>query len=288
MKQKRLYLYIFFCCTLCAIVFCAWYLSKSKHDTNTLSVFFLDVGQGDAIFIQAPNGNQLLVDGGPGNAVLPVLSRVMPWGDTSIDTILATHADADHIGGLAQVIERYHVGHFIENGVGSKTRTYARLQETVDKNNLTHTIARRGMHFVLDPQKNIYFEVLAPGDELSSYKDTNDGSIVGRLVYGNTSFMLTGDGTLTTESAIMKSYPSEKIASTVLKLGHHGSHTSSGESWLRVVAPSVAVVSAGAHNRYGHPHQNVIERVRSFGIPILYTGTQGTIEMYTDGASVSY
>lgn len=249
-------------------------------------VAFLDIGQGDSIYIEAPNGRQLLIDGGPDDAVLARLSQVMPFGDQSIDMVLATHADADHIGGLASVIRDYHVPRIIENGASSKTKVFENLENTITQHNVEKIIARRGMHIVLDEKKNIYFDILFPDRDVSGFKETNDGSIVGKLVYGNESFMLTGDATKYTENLIMHNESREVLHSQVLKLGHHGSHTSSSELWLEDVHPDISIISAGLHNRYGHPHKETLNALSVLHIPYLATYQKGTIIFKTDGVKL--
>lgn len=288
MKNFRKYLpYILLSVTIVLLITIFYVISVRRHaESNLLTVAFLDVGQGDSIYIEAPNGRQMLIDGGPDDAVLARLSQVMPFGDRSIDMVLATHADADHIGGLASVIRDYHVPRIIENGAASKTRVFENLENTITENNVEKIIARRGMHIVLDEKKNIYFDVLFPDRDVSGFKETNDGSIVGKLVYGNESFMLTGDATKYTENLIMHNESREVLHSQVLKLGHHGSHTSSSELWLENVHPDISIISAGLHNRYGHPHKETLDALSTLHIPYLATYQKGTIIFKTDGVKL--
>ncbi len=251
-----------------------------------LTVAFLDVGQGDAIYIEAPNGRQMLIDAGRGNEILSVLGDVMPFGDRSIDVVLATHTDADHIGGLPAVFENYDIGEIIENGGTSKTKIFQALKDVIKDEGIESIIARRGMHVVLDEEKNISFDILFPDRDVKGM-ESNDGSIVGKLSYGAHSFMLTGDATTYTEMLILRNEKTETLHSTILKLGHHGSHTSSSEAWLRAVLPDEAIISAGKNNRYGHPHQDVLARMRSLAIPYLATYDEGTIIFETDGIHMS-
>lgn len=289
MERKRHYFIYIFITVIVIIGVGVWYFTLRYDATSPyLKVAFLDVGQGDSIYIEAPNGTQMLIDGGPDDAVLARLGEVMPWGDSSLDVVLATHSDADHISGLPSVIEQYHVPMIIENGASSKTKIFNRLEDTVVKNNVKKIIARRGMHIMLDPERNIYFDVLFPDRDVSGFKETNDGSIVGKLVYGTESFMLTGDATTYTENLIMQNESSDTLHSTILKLGHHGSHTSSGILWLEKVHPETAIISAGLHNRYGHPHKDILDRLAELHIPYLSTYDKGTIMLKTDGVILSY
>lgn len=287
MKNFRKYLpYIIFFITIILLIGILYILYSRSHHSNLLTVSFLDIGQGDSIYIEAPNGKQMLIDGGPNDSVLAQLAKVMPWGDRSIDVVLATHADADHIGGLASVIKQYNVSKVIENGATSKTRTFENLENIILENKVEKIIARRGMHIILDAQKNIYFDILFPDRDVSKFTESNDGSIVGKLIYGNESFMLTGDATKFTENLIMHNENLEMLHSQVLKLGHHGSHTSSSQLWLEKVNPGIAIISAGKNNRYGHPHKETLDSLSNLNIPYLTTYQKGTIIFKTDGVKI--
>ncbi len=286
MERLRKYLPYILIAFICILAICIWYTIYTREQNRYLKVAFLDVGQGDSIYIEAPNGTQMLIDGGPDDTVLPRLSRVMPWGDRSIDVILATHPDADHIGGLASVLERYRVPRIIVNGGEVQTKIFDRLENAIEKNNIETITARRGMHILLDKEKNIYFDILFPDRDVSGWKETNDGSIVGKLVYGDESFMFTGDATFYTENLIMQNENPDTLEADVLKLGHHGSHTSSSLLWLEKVHPEIAIISAGKNNRYGHPHQDVLDRLLQLRIPYLTTYEHNTVLLKTDGIKI--
>lgn len=260
-----------------------WYLVFNKKiETDYLTVAFLDVGQGDAIYIEAPNGKQMLVDAGPSGVVLQRLAEVMPYGDRSIDIVLATHSDMDHIGGFPFVFNNYKVSDIIENGVVVNTDIYKNLDKEISKNKVREIIARRGMRIILDKKRNIYFDILFPDQDVSDF-EFNDGSIVGRLVYGAESFMLTGDATTYTENLIKWNEVANSLKSQVLKLGHHGSKTSSSFLWLEEVDPNLVIISAGKYNKYGHPHQEILDRLKKLNIPYLATYEKGNIIFKTDG-----
>lgn len=278
--QKRT---IFYIILVCFVLYFAVYFSSQAvtQSKGLLRVVFLDIGQGDAIYIEAPNGNQMLIDGGKtGNTLISKLKEVLPAGDTSIDTIIATHPDADHIGGLSSVIKEYTVGTFIEPGITSSTKVYQSLLTSVADSVLPHMYARTGTEIVIDKEDVVLFTVLSP-DEIRTAKDTNTASIVGLLSYGEKTFLLTGDAPIEVESKIIKS--GKNIHATILKLGHHGSRTSSSEAFLRAVQPDEVVISAGCNNTYGHPHKEVIDRLALLHIPSVATCTSGTIEYDTDG-----
>lgn len=265
---------------ICAMVFLIAHVPSS-----ILKVAFLDVGQGDSIYIEAPNGATMLVDGGRDDRVLGKLAKVMPYGKKRIDAVIATHPDADHVGGLIPVMDNFQVGAMVYSGKSSNTKTYHDIETRMTK--IPHVLARTGMQIVLDQAHGVYFDILYPDHDVSGVKETNDASIVGQLVYGNERFMLTGDAPLDIEYHLMETVPKSKLQSTVLKLGHHGSRTSSSEAWLETIHPEYAIVSAGKNNRYGHPHKEVIDRLHTLMIPVLSTITLGTIVMTTDGQTLS-
>ncbi len=252
-------------------------------DTNDgiLTVAFLYIGQGDAIYIEAPNGNQILLDGGPNKSVLAELGRVMPRYDTSLDMIIASHPDKDHIGGLPAVLGRYTVLSVVEPGVDHDTAVYQEFERLITEKEIPKILARRGMRFVLDGEAGVFLDILLPDGDVTGW-ETNDASILARLSYGEESLMLTGDLPQGRERYAV-SLGSAVLRSTVLKLGHHGSRTSSSPEFLRAVAPEYAVISAGADNQYGHPHKEVTDLMEKLGIPVFSTIDKGTIIFETDG-----
>ncbi|MBI2618095.1 MBL fold metallo-hydrolase [Candidatus Kaiserbacteria bacterium] len=260
-----------------------WSAVFAESRSGLLTVAFLDVGQGDAIFIESPNGNQMLIDGGPNGAVLRELSKIMPFHDRFIDVILATHPDKDHIAGLIDVIERYEVGKYLEPGVLNDTGVYQTLLNAVSEKEIPVTYARRGMHIVLD--EGVRADILFPDRDVTNV-ETNSGSIVLRVVYGETEFMLTGDAPQSIERYLM-SLDGNDLQSDVLKAGHHGSRTSSDESFISSVHPDIAVISAGKDNSYGHPHKEVLEILSKAGIKIFNTAEEGTIIFTSDGVAIT-
>ncbi|MEK7585755.1 MAG: MBL fold metallo-hydrolase [Patescibacteria group bacterium] len=288
MKNLRRYLpHILFTIIVISAFGICYLLYSQDHRGNVLKVAFLDIGQGDAIYIEAPNGKQMLIDAGSGSIILQKLAQVMPFGDRSIDMIVVTNPDKDHIGGFIDVLENFKVLRVLEAGTKKNTLIYKSFEDEVANQKIEKGIALRGMKILLDKEHNIYFEVLFPDRDVSTWSP-NDGSIVGKLVYGSESFMLMGDATKYTELLITQNENPETLHSQVLKLGHHGSHTSSSEFWLEAVDPDVAIISAGKNNSYGHPHQDILGRLQSFHIPYLGTYEKGTIIFKTDGTKLSY
>ncbi len=288
MKYLKTYLAHILIFSLFIIASSLWYkLSLGDSNGSYMKVVFLDVGQGDAVYIEAPNGKQVLIDGGPNASLISSLSGVMPFADRSIDMIIATHPDMDHIGGFPVLLDNYKVSNIIENGGTSTSEVYAELEEKILKNNVNKIIAKRGMHIVLDDKKNIYLDILFP-DRDAKDLESNDGSIVGKLVYGENSFLFTGDASLYTENQIEWNEKDTTLDSDVLKLGHHGAKTSSSLLWLEKVTPEVAIISAGKNNKYGHPSEEVIDRLDTLKIPYLNTANIGNIIFKSDGKKLIY
>lgn len=247
-------------------------------------VSMLNIGQGDSFLIQAANGAQLLIDGGRDSKVLTELARVMPRGDRSIDVMIATHPDADHIGGLPLVLQRYHVGLFLTSQVYTDTKTFTSLYKELLDKKVPSYFVRKGMMLTLDAtatDPRAVFSILFPDRDTSTW-ETNSASVVGRLQIGERSALFTGDSPIAIEHYLTQTDPKD-IDVDILKLGHHGSKTSSSEEYLRATTPSLALISAGVNNRYGHPHQEVLDRLRALGIPWVSTQDVGTYTLTTDG-----
>jgi len=288
MKYSRKYLPYIPLIFLIILTIGIWFFAfKTSGQTDYLKVVFLDVGQGDAIYIEAPNGKQVLIDGGPDAKLLSSLAEVMPFADRSIDMLIATHPDMDHIGGFPLLIDNYKITSIIENGTTSTSQISSGLEEKILKNKINKIIARRGMHIILDEKKNIYIDILFPDRDVSKF-ESNDASIVGKIVYGENSFMFTGDASLYTENLIEWNEKESTLKSDVLKLGHHGSRTSSSILWLEKISPEVAIISAGKNNRYGHPHQELLDRLSTLHIPFLSTIEKGNIIFESDGVKLKY
>lgn len=248
-----------------------------------LIVSVLDIGQGDSIYVEGPTGIQMLIDGGPDHSVLRQLPKEMNFFDRSLDLVVETHPDKDHVAGLTDVLDRYQVSYFLTPGIPGSTATAQGLEQAVqDEDGLHSLTARRGMRIHLGG--GAYADILFPDHDVSK-GETNEGSIVMRVVYGATSFMLTGDAPSDIESHLVALDP-EGLASTVLKAGHHGSKYSTSDAWLAAVQPGIVAISAGANNSYGHPNAETIGRIRNEGAQILSTIDLGTLRFVSDGAQV--
>lgn len=270
-----------------AIVFllCAagiiWYAAWREDRRGLLTVSFLDIGQGDSIFIEAPSGRQVLIDGGKGSAIIRELAKVMPWYDRTIDVVIPTHPDADHVGGLIDVLARYQVGTIIHSDVEGDTATAKTLVDDMRREGAQQVVARRGQIIDLG---GAYLEVLSP-DRSVEHVETNTGCVVVRLVYGTTAFMFSCDAPDEIENYLVRLDGSD-LHSDVLKAGHHGSKNSSSPLFLGFVNPTYGVFSRGCDNTYGHPAPEVVARFAQFGILTLDTCTDGTITFVSDGQTV--
>ncbi len=257
-----------------------WQSSQHK-----LTFAMLDIGQGDALFIESPTGTQILFDGGPPKKILGQLQRVMPVFDKSIDAVVITNPDADHIGGFLDVLKDYKVDKVFEPGTFNKSKTYQDLETEIKKQNIPDILAKKGMH--LDIGGGVVIDILFPDRDVSSWA-SNDGSIVARLSYGKTSIMLTGDATKLSESIILSENSVASLQSSVLKVGHHGSRGSSSSQFVQAVSPEYAMVSVGKNNKYGHPHQETLDTLNQFDAKIFRTDIIGAIIMKSDGIKFEF
>jgi competence protein ComEC len=255
-----------------------WNVLYSEKSSRVLTVAFLNIGQGDGIYIESPTHNQLLVDGGPPRAILSELGGVMKFYDRSVDMILVTNPDQDHIGGLIDVLDSYNVEVAIEPGTFNPSQIYKELENAVEKENAKKIIARRGMIIHLGGGAEVH--ILFPDRDVSELSP-NDGSIIARLVYGDTSVMLTGDAPNKAEEYVAEL--GGELESTILKAGHHGSRTSASEVFVRAVSPEYAVITAGKKNKYGHPHEETLDLFKKLNIPVLGTYEEGRIVFVSDG-----
>lgn len=260
-----------------------WAIAIRVDRHGELTVAFLDVGQGDAIYIEAPNGNQMLIDGGPTESgVVRALGRVMPFYDRSLDLVLATHPDQDHIGGLPSVIDRMQVSGVITTENNAKTGVYHAFEKIISEKKVRRILARKGERFILD--NGVVLEILFPTQNVRGW-ETNKSSIIARLSYGEESFLFTGDAPQVIEKYLVNTN-SGALRTNVLKLGHHGSRTSSAREFLSATNPDYAIISAGLDNRYGHPHKEVLNLLNELKIPSLSTIDKGTIVFKTDGTNL--
>ncbi|KYH34747.1 ribonuclease BN [Clostridium tepidiprofundi DSM 19306] len=246
---------------------------------DKLIVHYIDIGEGDCELIQM-NNKFMLIDAGSGKYKNRVCNYLKSLGVKKIDYIIATHPHEDHIGGMYKIIDSFDIGTFIAPKVTTSTNTFKKMLVALKKKKLSIKTAKGGMIFQLD--NNVKCEIVAPNSK--KYEKLNDYSVVLKVTYKNSSFLFTGDAEKTSEKEILsKGY---NIRSDVLKVGHHGSNTSSTQSFLKAVNPKIAVISCGKGNEYGHPHKNVLKRLNSIGCKIFRTDLDGTIILISDGKSI--
>ncbi len=251
-------------------------------DGKTLTVSFLDVGQGDSIFIELPEGKTMLIDASESDQADGIIDYIKDRGHDTLDYVVATHPHADHIGGMAEVLEAFDVGEIWMPDADADTKTYERLLNTVADKEIPLHVAEAGKTILNSESLNI--SVLAPCKD--EYDDLNDYSAVLSLTYGKTRFIFTGDAETLSEGEILDSGAS--LSADVLKLGHHGSSTSSSEDFVKAVDPKWGVISCGEGNSYGHPHAEILTRFEKLGIELLRTDLLGTIVMTSDGNTVRF
>lgn len=245
-----------------------------------LHVHFLDVAQGDAIFIQCPNGQQVLIDGGPSpSALLSHLGGRMPFWDHSLDLVVLTHPELDHVGGLVDLLQRYDVGLVLDGGQECPNATCEAWRSLIEERGVPFRRAQAGMQLNLGEELRL--DVLHPPAELmtGTASDLNNDSVVLRLQYGRFSVLLSADVLAEAEKTLLSS--GQPLDSLVLKVPHHGGDTSLTLPFLQAVHPELAIISVGADNRFGHPDQVTLEKLE--GIDTYRTDRQGSVEVATDG-----
>lgn len=255
----------------------SWGLAQPDGD---LHIYFLDVGQGDATLIVTPTGRHVLIDGGYYPSVLNgELGTHLPFWQKRIDLMVATHPDADHVTALVDVFPRYQVDMLLTNGaeVGETAVYDALLLAAEDEGSVVKTAVLGETIMIED---GVTLQILHPGER--RYDERNDNSIAMRLTYKEFSFIFTGDAEQLGERAILQS--GLPLQAQVYQAGHHGANSSSSEPLLNAIQPQMMVISSGADNRFGHPHEEVLTRAVARGTAVLRTDQLGTIEVRTDGA----
>lgn len=259
------------------------YAITTLTSPHMLRISFLDVGQGDAIFIQTPNGRDMLIDGGPTSDTLARLSDRMSYFDRDIDVIIATHDDADHVTGLIPVLQKFDVGMVVASPVASDTSLASDLRRHIEEEGGERYVGEKGD--VIDFGDGVLVHILYPNKNISPKTETNDASVSAVIIYGDHSFLLTGDLSSKRERNILSDSLPRNV--TVYKAGHHGSKTSSGVELLTYIKPEYAVISAGKDNRYGHPNPEALERLDKYSKEILSTIDRGTITFASDGRTLN-
>jgi len=247
-----------------------------------LTVHFIDVEQGDSILIQTSQGQNMLIDAGSNSKGEAVKEYLLEQGVSKVDILIGTHPHEDHIGGLDVIIDNFEIGSIYMPKVAHTTKTYEDVLLAVKKKGLKIKSAAAGMDI---PLEGVDARILAPEPNLES-GNLNDYSIVIRLNHGNISFLFQGDAEERSEKYILDKEKS--IEADVIKLGHHGSSTSSSPEYIKAVKPSYAIITVGKNNKYGHPHAETMKLMDELGIVVYRTDEDGTIVVLSDGKSLSF
>ena len=252
--------------------------SISTFSGDTLRVNYIDVGQGDSIFIQLPNKETMLIDAGEAYEVDNVINYLNNLGITKIDYAVGTHPHTDHIGGLEEVINTFDIGSIYMPRASSTSKTYEDLLTTISNKGLKIKTAKSGV-VVLDDD-NLKLEFIAPNSD--SYSELNNYSAVLKLTYLDNTFLFMGDAETLSEDEI-----TYDVDADVIKVGHHGSDSSSGIEFVKKVSPEYAIIMVGEGNSYNHPYQSIIDRYESVGAKVLRTDLDGNIVCDSDGVDVT-
>lgn len=265
-------------------------LEKEKEDNHAegeLLVHYIDVGQGDAILIEAPNKEYTLIDGGPRSSSKDLIKYLQNQGIVEIKNVVATHPHEDHIGGLIEVLNTFPVKDIYMPNITHTTKTFENLLHAIDKNDVNLKIAEE--QGVIDSGQGYENRILYPISDtdrvFKDKKNLNLYSIINYVEFGNTNFLFTGDAEVPVENYLANQYKGE-IKTTVLKSPHHGSNTSSSEYFLDVVKPKIVVISSGQDNKYGHPHKEVIKRYKDRNMKIFNTKEHGSVVVSSDGNKI--
>lgn len=256
----------------------------SDGELGEVEYHFIDVGQGDATLIRTPDGD-ILIDAGENSAEEDLKNYLDLCGVDVLYYAIFTHPDSDHIGGADMVLAEYEVLNVIKPELEKDTQVYKRMMSAIEAEGCTVYNALPGETYSLGE-----FDMFIFGPDPNNKKlDSNNSSIVLKAIWGNTTAMLTGDAEKPAEESILATFSAADLGSMLLKMGHHGSETSSTEEWLAAVKPTIAVISCGKNNQYGHPHAKVLDRIKKYvGESIYRTDELGSIVFVTDGETFIY
>ena len=254
--------------------------NNNQAESNKMIVHYIDVGQGDSILIQVNNKN-LLIDAGPKSDKKKLLNYLSTLNLDKLDYVIATHPHEDHIGNMAEVINDYNVLAFYAPKVQSTTKTFEQMVESLKSKNLKINVIKKGTDSI-NLGENTKVTVFSPTKD--SYENLNNYSPVIKIEYGKTSFLFTGDAEKDVEKEILAT--NEDISADILKIGHHGSSTSTTKDFLLKVNPSIAVISVGQDNTFNHPNDGTINRLNDNKVTIYRTDKNGTVILSSDGSKI--
>lgn len=253
------------------------FLAYSDQKRETLDIYFLDIGQGDAALMRTPLGKNVLFDGGPDSAILPEIGKILPYYDQEIDLIVLSHPHADHLAGLVEVIKRYQVKAVVSSASYYKSEIYKEFLYEIKQQEIPYIIAEANQKFKIE--EDIIIDILFPFVPVTGleFKNLNNSSVVLQLNYGQSAILFSGDAEEELENVLIQA--DADVDANFLKVGHHASSTSSTEEYLLAVDPELAIISSGINNRYGHPHPDTLQMLESHDIDYLRTDTVGTIRL---------
>lgn len=258
------------------------YKIVSPLEKHNFLVHFIDVGQGDSILIQANNKN-LLIDSGTEDSIDHLVKYLKKSKVKKLDYIIATHPHADHIGGMNVIIDKFNVGSFFAPKVSHTNESFKSMITSLKNKNLPINILNSKKDISIDLGKNTNIKILAPTDK--DYENINNYSPIIKIYYGKTSFLFTGDAEEELENEVL----SENfiLKANVLKIGHHGSNTSTSEEFLKDIQPQVAIISVGLDNSYGHPNYITLQKLNDNNVRVLRTDEDGTIVISSNGNNIN-
>ncbi|WP_268627055.1 ComEC/Rec2 family competence protein [Paenibacillus alvei] len=259
-------------------------IQKEKPKTQSsdvLKVYYLDVGQGDSTLIRTPKGQHVLIDGGDNSQGENVVKYLKQYGVKELDAVIATHPDADHIGGLDTVLNAIPAKSVYAPRVSHTTKTYEDFLLAVKKQKLKIKSAKAGVDLPLD---GVQTEFLAPVGDYG--KDLNAWSAVLKVTYKNTSYLFSGDAERKSETDMVNS--GANLKADVYKVGHHGSDTSTSAEFLKAIHPTYAVISVGKDNKYNHPKDVIMKRLKKANVKVFRTDKEGTVISISDGKSITF
>jgi competence protein ComEC len=294
MKNINKIFCLIFCCLVSFLIFILCKLDivsinyftrsiSSVHSTSVnrnLKIHYIDVGQGDCELVQLNNEN-LLIDSGSSQYNNALISYLKKFGIEKIDYVIATHPHEDHIGNMAAIINSFEINNFYAPKITSSMKSFEEMIEALKNNNLKIIPAKTGKNFSLG--KTAKCEIIAPNS--TTYDNINDYSVILKLTYGDTKFLFTGDAEEVSEKEVI--YNNFDINCDVLKVGHHGSSSSSSTEFLKKITPKVAIISCGKNNNFGHPHKETLNNFKKFNCKIYRTDIEGTIILMSDGKTIS-
>lgn len=255
--------------------------SKSPNDEK-LMISYMDVGQGDAAYINV-NGNDILIDAGPRSNSKELLEQLKAKNIDDFELVIATHPHEDHIGGMVDVFKEYKVENFYSPKVTHTTKTYENLVKAVKDEGLKINELKDGM--VIDLGDGANFEVFTPQN--SNYEELNDYSPIMKLNFGETSYLFTGDAEKIAENEALTKYK-DSLDSDVIKFGHHGSSSSSSPAFIEAVSPKYGIISCAKDNKYGHPHRETLDIIKKYNIKTFRTDIDGEIILTSDGKNIAF